>query len=119
MQLSFFVVRWVYVHVPHPERAISQIYAAGAKNMAVRAIIGFHCFFYLGGYMDNSLIGNDKIESNKAQICLKTPLKASHNRGSDDEAIIALVKFLARRAAEEDYEFYRSALSNPDIEDGG
>ncbi|GAB1261484.1 hypothetical protein NBRC116495_21910 [Aurantivibrio plasticivorans] len=69
--------------------------------------------------MDNSLIKQDKNESHEAQICLKTPLKASHNRGSDDEAIIALVKFLARRAAEDDYEFYRSALSNPDIEDGG
>jgi hypothetical protein len=118
MQLSFFVVRWVYVHVPHPERAISQIYAAGAKNTAVRAVIRFHCFF-MGGCMDKPLIKQNKNESNEAQICLKTPLKASHNRGSDDEAIIALVKFLARRAAEEDYEFYRSALSNPDIEDGG
>lgn len=118
MQLSFFVVRWVYVHVPHPERAISQIYATGAKSMPVRAIICFHCFF-MGGDMDNPLIENNKNESNKALICLKTPLKASHNRGSDDEAIIALVKFLARRAAEEDYEFYRSALSNPDIENGG
>lgn len=69
--------------------------------------------------MDKSLIENNKNESNKTLICLKTPLKASHNRGSDDEAIIALVKFLARRAAEEDYEFYCSALSNPDIKDGG
>lgn len=69
--------------------------------------------------MDKPFIANNKSEQNKAHICLKTPLKASHNRGSSDEQIIALVKFLARRAAEEDYEFYRSALSNPDIENGG
>ena len=56
---------------------------------------------------------------NNVPMDLMTPFESSHNRGSDDDAIIALVKFLARRAAEEDYDFYRSALSNPDIEDGG
>lgn len=55
---------------------------------------------------------------NNVQIGLKTPFKESHNRSSSDERIIALVKFLARRAAEEDYQFYTDALASPDKEKG-
>ena len=56
---------------------------------------------------------------NIVQIDLKTPPKESHNKGSSDEHIIALVKFLARRAAEEDYQFYMDALASPDKNKGG
>jgi hypothetical protein len=69
--------------------------------------------------MDNPLNKNIENGAKKAPINLKTRLKASHNRVSDDEAIIALVKFLARRAAEEDYKCYRCALGNPYTKDGG
>lgn len=53
------------------------------------------------------------------QIDLKTPLNRSHNRDSDDERIKALVRFLARRAAVEDYRMYQDALVSPDNIDGG
>jgi hypothetical protein len=56
---------------------------------------------------------------NNAQIDLMTPIKESHNRGSSDERMLALVKFLARRAAEEDYQFYLDALASPDKNKGG
>ena len=56
---------------------------------------------------------------NNAQIDLKTPHKESHNSSSSDENIIALVNFLARRAAEEDYQLYMDALASPDKEKGG
>lgn len=56
---------------------------------------------------------------NNGQLGLMTPLKASHNGGCDDERIIALVKFLARRAAIEDYQFYMDAIATPDKITGG
>ena len=56
---------------------------------------------------------------NHVHTGLKTPLKESHNRSSDDERIIALVEFLARRAAEEDYRLYCDALASPDKEKNG
>lgn len=60
-----------------------------------------------------------KLGKNKSQIGLMTPLKASHNGGCDDERTIALVKFLARRAAIEDYQFYMDAIATPDKMTGG
>lgn len=60
-----------------------------------------------------------KLGKNKSPIGLMTPLKASHNGGCSDERIIALVKFLARRAAIEDYQFYMDALATPDKITGG
>ncbi len=56
---------------------------------------------------------------NNRQIDLKTRMKRSHNRGSDDERIKALVRFLARRAAVEDYRMYQDALASPENIDGG
>ncbi len=56
---------------------------------------------------------------NNRQIDLKTRMKRSHNRDSDDERIKALVRFLARRAAVEDYRMYQDALASPDNIDGG
>ncbi|MGH1379126.1 MAG: hypothetical protein ACRBB3_09930 [Alphaproteobacteria bacterium] len=43
-----------------------------------------------------------------------TPLKPSHNGGCSDERVIALVKYLARRAAIEDFQMYTDALAAPD-----
>ena len=56
---------------------------------------------------------------NSRQIDLKTPRNRSHNRDSDDERIKALVRFLARRAAVEDYRMYQDALASPENIDGG
>ena len=56
---------------------------------------------------------------NNRQIDLKTPLNRSHNRDSDDERVKALVRFLARRAAVEDYRMYEGAIAPPDKIDGG
>ena len=47
-------------------------------------------------------------------IDLKTPAKRSHNKDSCDERMIALVRFLARCAAEEDYRMYQDAHRPPD-----
>lgn len=44
---------------------------------------------------------------NDREIDLKTPAKQSHNCDSNDEQIIAWVKFLARCAAEDDYRLYQ------------
>ncbi len=55
----------------------------------------------------------------RSQIDLKTLIKRSHNRDSDDERIKALVRFLARRAAVEDYRMYQDALASPDKINGG
>ena len=52
--------------------------------------------------------------NNNSQLGLMTPLKASHNGGCDDERIIALVKYLARRAAIEDFQMYTDAIAAPD-----
>ncbi len=46
-----------------------------------------------------------------AQWGLKTPLNSSHNQ-DEEERIIALVKLLARRAAEEDFEMHQNAPNN-------
>ena len=45
--------------------------------------------------------------------------KRSHNQDSYDERITALVRFLARRAAEEDIRMYQEALQPPDNIQGG
>lgn len=55
----------------------------------------------------------------RCQIDLKTRLKASHNGGCNDERIIALVKFLARRAAVEDYQQHKRSSATPDKIKGG
>ena len=52
-------------------------------------------------------------------LVLQTPLNRSHNRDSGDERVKALVRFLARRAAVEDYRMYKRALAPPDNIDGG
>lgn len=52
-------------------------------------------------------------------LVLQTPLKRSRNRDSDDEHIKALIRFLARRAAVEDYRMYQGALASPENIDGG
>jgi len=54
----------------------------------------------------------------RGNIDLKTPIDRSHNRDSDDERIIALVRFLARRAAEQDYRIYKRASASPENIDG-
>ncbi len=41
-----------------------------------------------------------------------TRCKESHNGALEDERIIALIKFLARCAAEEDFAFYKAALAS-------
>lgn len=56
---------------------------------------------------------------NKRELDLKTPANRSHNSGSDDERIKAFVKFLARRAAVEDFRMYEDALAPPDKINGG
>lgn len=65
----------------------------------------------MGGFMlvpseinkfDNKLISG---------LGLKTHRNPSHNLSDDDAAIIELVRFLARCAAEEDYQFYMDALA--------
>lgn len=74
------------------------------------------CFFYLKLTM-NKLLKHSKTKGqNNAQIDLKTTLKESHNRSSNDKRMVALVKFLAQRAAEEDYQFYMDALASPNKE---
>ena len=50
---------------------------------------------------------------------LKTPAKESHNQDSCDERMIALVRFLARCAAEEDYRMYQEARRPPDKTENG
>lgn len=50
---------------------------------------------------------------------LKTPIDRSHNRDSNDERIKALVRFLARRAAAEDYRMVQDASASPETKDGG
>ncbi len=52
--------------------------------------------------------------TNDGQLGLMTPLKPSHNGGCSDERVIALVKYLARRAAIEDFQMYTDALAAPD-----
>jgi len=71
------------------------------------------CFLF-GGNMDVPLNLTSTAEPNWAQIGLKTPQERSHNRDECEGQIIAFVKFLARCAAKEDYQFYRGALENPD-----
>lgn len=70
--------------------------------------------------MEKPLNGMTKIEKKNAQFSLKTQQKESHNRGTDDvQQLIAFVKFLARRAAEEDFRLYTDSLASPDQENGG
>lgn len=58
--------------------------------------------FYWGVAMSKSPKNRNKTKTNE-MMDLKTHSIASHNQGSSDARIIALVKFLARHAAEEDY----------------
>ncbi len=58
-------------------------------------------------------------EKRSYELDLKTPIDRSHNRDSVDERVKALVRFLARRAAAEDYRMYQDALASPDKTDGG
>ena len=51
---------------------------------------------------------------NLGKVDLKTPYKASHNEASGHEHIKALVKHLARRAAEEDFKMLLDAHAFPD-----
>ena len=51
---------------------------------------------------------------NLGQADLKTLLKASHNEAFGHEQIKALVKHLARRAAEEDFQMLLDAHALPD-----
>lgn len=51
---------------------------------------------------------------NLGQADLKTLLKASHNKAFGHEQIKALVKHLARRAAEEDFKMFLDAHALPD-----
>ncbi len=60
-----------------------------------------------------------KFSRENRQIDLKTPANRSHNRDNDDERIKALVRFLARRAATEDYRMHQDALAPPDKTNGG
>jgi len=53
------------------------------------------------------------------KLDLKTRTYRSHNSGSDDERIKAFVRFLARRAAAEDFRMYEDALAPPDKINGG
>lgn len=48
------------------------------------------------------------------KVDLKTPYKASHNQAFGHEQIKALVKHLARRAAEEDFKMLLDAHALPD-----
>ncbi len=50
---------------------------------------------------------------------LKTLVKESHNQDACDEHVIALVRFLARCAAEEDYRLYQDTRRPPDKTDNG
>jgi len=61
----------------------------------------------------NSPTGKNK------QTQLKTPINRSHNRDISDERMIALVKFLARRAAEDDYNALQDLLASPENIKGG
>ncbi len=61
---------------------------------------------------------NKPSKQNK-QTQLKTPTNRSHNRDSSDEHIIALVKFLARCAAEDDYRATQELLATPEKFKGG
>ncbi len=56
---------------------------------------------------------------NNGVVGLHCHQKRSHNLDSYDERITALVRFLARRAAEEDYRMYLEALQPPDNIQGG
>jgi len=61
---------------------------------------------------------NKPSKQNK-QTQLKTQPNRSHNRDSGDEHIIALVKFLARCAAEDDYRATQELLATPEKFEGG
>lgn len=53
-------------------------------------------------------------DKNNGKADLKTLLKASHNEAFGHEQIKALVKHLARRAAEEDFQMLLDAHALPD-----
>lgn len=57
----------------------------------------------------------NKSAKNNQQTQLKSHSNQSHNL---DSRLIALVKFMARRAAEEDYKTKNSRKNNQDIEGG-
>ena len=63
--------------------------------------------FSCRGLMRDRKINNYKYK----KLDLKTPLNRSHNRGCSDERIIALVKYMARKAAEKDL---RKCAKNPE-----
>lgn len=60
-----------------------------------------------------------KTDKNNGAVDLISTQKQSHNGLSHDERIIALVKFLARRAAEDDYRKIDEAQPLPDKTQGG
>lgn len=62
--------------------------------------------------MNSRNIKNRTSEPNQAHGDLMTRCKESHNGALEDERINALVKFLARCAAEEDFAFYVDALAS-------
>lgn len=57
----------------------------------------------------------DKSAKNNQRTQLKSHGNQSHNL---DSRLIALVKFMARRAAEDDYKTMNSRQNNQDIEGG-
>ncbi len=61
-----------------------------------------------------------KLRNKSNQVVdLKNHHQRSHNPRTEDERIIALVRFLARRAAEEDYRKFVDAPQSPDKNKGG
>ena len=58
--------------------------------------------FSCEGLMRDKKINNIKYQ----KLDLMTPLNRSHNRGCSEERIIALVKYMARKAAEKDLRKY-------------
>ena len=62
--------------------------------------------------MNNRNINKRNSEPIKAHGDLMTQCKQSHNEALEDERIIALIKFLARCAAEEDFALYQNALAS-------
>ena len=62
--------------------------------------------------MSNHNINNQISEPIKAHGDLMTQCKESHNEALEDERIIALIKFLARCAAKEDFALYIDALAS-------
>ena len=119
-KLSFLLYGPGCVRVLHSKHAGSQAHNPrytnqhGSESKKLSLAV-----FYLKPAMRKLLKQGKSNGQNNAPIGLKIPLNESHNRSSGDERIIALVQFLARRAAEEDYGSYRDALASPDKEKNG